>query len=409
MRYRAAALSLFILLAWLAFAYPRSNSSASSLTAEELQQRRSQTSPGRRGATTSSRSPQINRSSFNHSTKAHRQECNSCHKFPSANWKEIRTGKDAFADITEYPEHPSCLKCHYNQFFARERPAPRICSVCHVAVTPRYTERKPFPNPPEIFNGSKWAESFASDFRINFPHETHIELVGSINAPDRERDGFLFERASFGRAGKADESDKSCAFCHQTYQPQGKSSEEFVTARPKGLADDAFWLKKGTFKTIPNHATCFTCHTTEGDVKPASNECATCHKLAPPELTARVDFEPKLAGAMGITDGNILMRWRRRLSSGTFRHEGGGHPDQSCVACHKVTGMSTLDVKALKVPVTACDVCHIGESADEGALNFEIEKRKADPTFQCTKCHLSFGKEPIPESHLNALPKPRKK
>jgi hypothetical protein len=408
MRYRATALAIFILFAWLAFAAPRRGLTIISKSVDvEQQGRRSQTARRPR-ATTLSPQPKINYSKFNHNTKAHQQECNSCHKFPSANWKEIRTGKDAFADVTEYPEHPSCLKCHYEQFFARERPAPRICSVCHVAITPRYTERKPFPNPPEIFNASKWTRGFASDFRINFKHDTHIELVGKLNPPNGQ-EGFRFERASFSREKKADESDKSCAFCHQTYQPQGKSNEEFVTARPKGLADDAFWLKKGTFKTIPNHATCFTCHTTEGDVKPASNECATCHKLAPPELTAHVDFDPKLAATMGITDGNILTKWRRRLSAGTFRHEGGGHPDQSCVACHKVSAINTLDVKTLKVPVTACDVCHIGESADEGALNFEIEKRKADPAFQCTKCHLSFGKEPIPESHLNALPKPKTK
>jgi hypothetical protein len=71
--------------------------------------------------------------------------------------------------------------------------------------------------------------------------------------------------------------------------------------------------------------------------------------------------------------------------------------------------MNTLDARTLKVPVTACDTCHIGESADEGALNFEIEKRKAEPAFQCTKCHLAFGKEPIPESHLKALPKAKTK
>lgn len=336
-------------------------------------------------------------------------ECSECHKFPSPNWKDVRKGKDAFADITEYPQHPSCIKCHYDQFFARERPAPRICSVCHVGVTPRFTDRKSFPNPPEIFNATKDAVDFASDFRVAFKHEIHLDLVGELRPP-RGTDGFRVERASFSRsAPRPDDSDKSCVFCHQTYQPQGKDKEEFVTPRPKGMSDDAFWLKKGTFKTIPNHATCFTCHNADGDVKPASNECATCHKLAPPELTARVDFDPKLAGVMGITDGNILIRWRRRTSSGTFRHEGGAHPDTSCVACHNVAAMNTLDLKTLKVPVTACDSCHIGESADEAALNFEIEKRKADPAFQCVKCHVQFGKEPIPASHLNALPKPKTK
>lgn len=409
MRYRAAALAIFILFAWLAFASPRASSNVNPPTAEDLQQQKRTRAPRRTTTAPASSTPaKPNYSRFNHNTKAHQQECNSCHKFPSANWKEIRTGKDGFADVTEYPQHPSCLKCHYDQFFARERPAPRICSVCHVAITPRETQRKPFPNPPEIFNASKWAESFVSDFRIHFSHDTHIELVGKLSRPN-VREGFRLERAAFVPVQKAEDTDKSCNFCHQTYQPQGKSTEEFFTPRPKGLADDTFWLKKGTFKTTPNHATCFTCHNADGDIKPASNECATCHKLAPPELTAHVDFDPQLVSVMGITDGTVLSKWRRRMSAGTFRHEGGAHPDQACVTCHKVSGMDTLNAKALKVPVTSCDVCHIGESADEGALNFEIEKRRADPSFQCTKCHTSFGKEPIPESHLNALPKPKPK
>ncbi|HKC62980.1 MAG TPA: cytochrome c3 family protein, partial [Pyrinomonadaceae bacterium] len=250
-----ATLAIFLLFVWLAFAYPHTNSNASSPSSEESQQGRSQTRRPR-GATTPAASSKINYTRFNHNTKAHQQECNSCHKFPSANWKDVRKGKDAFADITEYPEHPSCIKCHYDQFFARERPAPRICSVCHVAVTPRYTERKPFPNPPEIFNASKWALAFISDFRIQFSHDTHVELVGESRAPDQRTVGAQFERVSFSQQKqeekkKAEDNDKSCAFCHQTYQPQGKDKEEFVTPRPKNLADDAFWLKKGTSKTTP--------------------------------------------------------------------------------------------------------------------------------------------------------------
>jgi hypothetical protein len=408
MRYRAAALAIFLPLAWLAYVYPRAGVTKGSSGIESGQQRGSQISR-RRGAARVDAPPRINYSKFSHSIKAHQQDCSACHKFPSKNWKEVRKADSAFADITEYPEHSSCIKCHSQQFFARERPAPRVCSICHVAVTPRYTERHPFPNPPEIFNVSKRAQGFVSDFRISFPHETHLELVGENTVPNGREEVFRFWRASLRQEKKADESEKSCAFCHQTYQPQGKSDEEFVTARPKGLADNIFWLKKGTFKTIPNHATCFTCHTPEGDMKPASIDCAACHKLQPPGQSPRFDFDPKLAAMMGITDGNILTKWRRRSSSGTFRHEGGLHPDQECVTCHKVSAMNTLDVKTLKVPVTACDVCHIGESADEAALNFEIEKRKADPAFQCTKCHLNFGKEPIPESHLKAMPKAKAK
>ena len=48
-------------------------------------------------------------------------------------------------------------------------------------------------------------------------------------------------------AQKQPEQPKSCPVCHQTYQPQGDSSEEYVTKPPKNLGDN-FWLKKGTFQ-----------------------------------------------------------------------------------------------------------------------------------------------------------------
>lgn len=405
MRYSAAA-SAILLCAWLTAMYPRAGSTSTPRSFEPAQQGRGKTS-SRPGVGRAGKKPRIDYTKFSHRTLQHQRECSSCHRFPSANWKEVRKGKDAFADITEYPEHSSCLGCHNQQFFARERPAPRICSVCHVAVTPRYTERHPFPNPPEIFNSSKRGPDFVSEFRIQFTHSTHIELVGRNNTPNGWNESFKYQRASFTQDKPSEDVDKSCAFCHQTYQPQGKASEEYVSARPKTLPENVFWLRKGTFKTTPKHATCFTCHASEGDVKPTSNECAACHKLQQPPQPVHVDFEPKLVVAMAVTDGNILSSWRRRHSSGTFRHENEMHQDQSCTACHKVSVMNTLDAATLKVPIAACDTCHIGESADEGALNFEIEKRNAEPTFQCAKCHIAFGNAPIPESHLKALPKPR--
>src|SRR5690242_8876667 len=72
---------------------------------------------------------------FQHSSKAHQMECSSCHKFPSDNWKKVRDEKTAFADVTDYPKHDSCLKCHQQQFF-RRGPTPAICSNCHVNPGP---------------------------------------------------------------------------------------------------------------------------------------------------------------------------------------------------------------------------------------------------------------------------------
>jgi hypothetical protein len=66
--------------------------------------------------------------------------------------------------------------------------------------------------------------------------------------------------------------------------------------------------------------------------------------------------------------------------------------------------MNTLDRKTMRVPVAACNVCHItATAADGGALNIEIDKRKANPAFQCTKCHITYGREPIPATHTKAV------
>src|SRR5205807_2662796 len=92
--------------------------------------------------------PKIDYARFSHQTHVVTQKlaCSSCHKVPSKNWKEMRKGDAAFADVTDFPEHSSCLNCHRQQFFARERPAPTICSNCHLAVTPRDTARWLFPS-----------------------------------------------------------------------------------------------------------------------------------------------------------------------------------------------------------------------------------------------------------------------
>ena len=190
----------------------------------------------------------------------------------------MRKGGAAFPDVTEYPEHASCVNCHRQQFFRGAQPT--ICSVCHANVSPRGGPRHPFPNPSEIFDASNKGRAAVSEFGISFPHDKHVDIV----------------------EGSSDESEpKSCAVCHKTYQPQGDSDEEFVTKPPKNLAEDAFWLKKGAFKTSPtSHATCFECHSEDSGLKPAPSDCGICHKLLPAgqriNLTeAHSDFDPKLA------------------------------------------------------------------------------------------------------------------
>ena len=386
--------------------------------------------------------PKVDYTRFSHQTHVVTQKlvCNSCHKVPSKNWKEVRKGDAAFADVTDFPEHSSCLNCHRQQFFARERPAPVICSNCHIAISPRDTARWLFPSLGDLTDPKLKRREFVSEFGVGFPHDKHVDVVG-LNVSTSPNRG-LFVKALFryptgsgsdrldpdsgpalGTQEKKPAPPKSCPVCHETYQPQGKSSVEYVTKPPKNIGDN-FWLKKGTFKTIPNsHTICFTCHNADSGLAPEPKDCNVCHKLGSPvtepgavatgHSTLKVDFDPKLPDAMGISDRTVLARWSRRISAGAFRHEGGEHPDLNCLTCHNVAKFNTIDPKTLKVPVRSCggaEGCHITTTADEGgALNFEIAERKKNPNFVCTKCHITFGQEPIPENHPQAIPTPKPK
>lgn len=357
--------------------------------------------------------PRVDYTKFSHQTHVVTQklECNSCHKVPSKNWKEVRQGDAAFPDASDFPEHASCLNCHRTQFFARERPAPAICSNCHIANSPRDTSRWLFPSLGDVNDPLKKRRDFVSEFGVGFPHDKHIDVVG-LNAPPGRGSSGWFVTVSL-QEKKKEGPPASCPVCHQTYQPQGNSSDEYVTKPPKTLGDN-FWLKKGTFKTIPNsHAVCFTCHNADSGVAPDSKDCNVCHQLLPLEPKLRADFDPKQATDMAITDKFILARWSRRISAGAFRHEGGEHPDLNCLSCHDVTTLNTLDPKTLKVPVRSCggaDGCHITPTTDDGgALNFEIDERKKSPGFVCTKCHVAFGKEAVPADHPQAVPTPKPK
>ncbi|MGH9928155.1 MAG: cytochrome c3 family protein [Pyrinomonadaceae bacterium] len=352
--------------------------------------------------------PRVDYAKFSHQTHVVTQklECNSCHQVPAKNWKEVRTGDEAFPDVSDFPEHASCLNCHRQQFFARERPAPVICSNCHVKNSPRDTSRYLFPSLGDVTDPTRKRREFVSEFGVGFPHDKHIDVVG-FNSPALRGDRGWFVTVSL-QEKKDDGPPKSCPVCHGTYQPQGDSSEEYVTKAPKNLGD-AFWLKKGTFKTIPNsHTVCFTCHSLDSGLTPEPKDCNICHKLLSPDPESKFDFDPKVASDMGITDALMLARWSRRGSAGAFRHEGGEHPALNCTGCHNVATFNTLDLRTLRVPVRSCggaDGCHITATTDEGgALNFEIDQKKKDPAFVCTKCHVVFGKVGVPEGHLTAIP-----
>ena len=132
-------------------------------------QRRSQKSRSQKPKSKVPQTPRIDYTKFSHQTHAVTQKlaCNSCHKVPAKNWKEVRKGDAAFPDVTDFPEHATCLGCHRQQFFARERPAPLICSNCHIAVSPRDTSRWLFPSLGDVVgNGASLSRNSASAFRM---------------------------------------------------------------------------------------------------------------------------------------------------------------------------------------------------------------------------------------------------
>ena len=141
---------------------------------------------------------------------------------------------------------------------------------------------------------------------------------------------------------------------------------------------------------------------------PVSSDCQVCHKLANLTVKINSDFDAGIAATMGVTDRIILSAWQERVAAGAFRHEGGSHPDLACGDCHPPAQLNTLD-QTLKVPVRSCggaDGCHVTATLDEGGiLNYEIDQKKKSSNFVCTKCHVTFGKQSVPESHVSVIPK----
>lgn len=400
-------ITLFVFFLFGSFAYTQFSSFASNVTAESPQRNKQRRITTQQKKPAPKPTPAPKYSKFSHSVPKHQMACDACHKFPTANWKTIRKETDAFPDVTDYPKHESCLNCHRQQFFRGARPV--ICTICHTNPSPRDSSRHLFPNPYEIFVTSKKAQTKDSDFRVSFPHATHQDLFGYNERKTDDNSKARFVNASFKHQQN---NESSCATCHQIYQPQGDGNDEYVTKPPKDLGD-SFWLKKGTFKTVPtNHANCFTCHAQEGDIKPLSSDCATCHKLdiKPPQT----DFSQKLVEKMSVTDKLITDKWARRESSATFRHEWFSHTELACSTCHNTATMNTADSKTMEVPVLSCggggSGCHVTPTTDDGGvLNFEIDQRKTNPSFMCAKCHINYSNAPIPTSHTNAITELNKK
>ncbi len=304
---------------------------------------------------------------FSHSVKEHRKSCNACHKVPSENWRDAGD----YPNITDYPDHASCVGCHRQQFFSGNRPA--ICTVCHVQASPRGKTRFRFP-----IRGSM------QEFRINFPHDKHQDIIAA-----RENDG-LFRTShnayAMLRVGYFDDDKEpvfnSCAICHRTMTelPGFADRKPFSTEPLSTPADGGFSPKSQFFKDSPySHASCFSCHY-QGQ-KPVANDCGSCHVLASSHF-----------------ESNLISRFSLK-----FDHESENHSKKDCTNCHiRITQSSDLrSLMGADVPIMTCGgSCHGKEiTAEISKRNESIEKKQV--IFQCVHCHTpAIGSYSIPASHL---------
>jgi hypothetical protein len=366
----------------------------------------------RRRGTTQRRAqrPRVDYTKFTHASAAHsKKSCDSCHKSPSDNWAQVRDAAAAFPDITDYPDHDSCLSCHRQQFFRGARPA--ICSVCHTVVSPRSGARFPFANPAAAFARSERGRARASEFAVNFPHDVHQDVMA--RAPLSGEGGVRFVRAAFAQERPAPAKPNSCSVCHETYVKPGQAA---ATPAPPdaqaGAGAGQPTLPAGLLKTTPTgHDSCFNCHWQDGGEKPVSTDCAGCHRLLPKGTVrpapAAKDADAQLAARAGFTEANAVRKLLRR-DTVTFPHDEENHRSIDCATCHtRIPALSTLDETTLKVPILSCgggSSCHIS-ARPKKILNEEVDKKIADANFQCVKCHVNFGRQPPPKSHLNAVGK----
>jgi c(7)-type cytochrome triheme protein len=266
------------------------------------------------------RAAAIDYAGFSHSTHVTKQKlaCDSCHKFPTKNWKQVRKGDAAFPDVAEFPEHASCLNCHRKQFFARERPAPRICSNCHVKATPADTSRYPFPSLGEAFLSTAKGVNFVPEFGVFFPHDKHADAA-------------------------------ECKDCHK---PDG----EFPKKAPTNVSN-LFLLRKGTSKTHPlTHATCFTCHNQESELAPLPPHCNMCHKL------------PASPDVQGSEERLFAHAPQSTTDFSQFKHDDRNHARLPCLLCHRRENNSpqpTLPGKAAHAPCTGCHAQQFSNSASQ--------------------------------------------
>lgn len=366
MRRRIVTLCILTVAGLAVFVCPRltltaNEAAASSSTPPQRAGRQRRLTPARRAQRTAR-----DYGRFLHRSATHLElSCNACHRVPTANWRTA----SAYPDVTDYPSHDACVRCHRPQFFKGARPA--ICTVCHMRVAPREKERFAFRHPAR-----------ARQFTAEFPHDKHQDVIASRRRrlmPEATTNVAFMPAVlvvAAHRTGQdAPKQYNNCAICHAT-NPQSLPP-------PAGGWPDAFTPPAGTFKTVPTtHASCFNCHWKSQP--PVRDDCAGCHKPATAATLAASSASPP-----------------QRISN-KFTHTREEHVAE-CTTCHiHITAASTLRGLKPDVPITSCSECHKArpDSPETVTIATEIDRRQKERNFACAKCHTSdVGRRDVPASH----------
>ena len=349
--------------------------------------------------------PRVDYSRFSHATKGHFENCASCHLITSFEKP----------DIADYPDHPSCVECHRQQFFRGARPV--ICSNCHTVTAPRSEARFKFPK-----------ETVPSQFADIFPHANHIKTTSLLQ----------FKKV----VGEKVNIQATCMYCHTVDKTVQKPQDN----APK----DAFISPAGTFMTTPtSHVTCFACHWQKGvenrEQEPLSTQCASCHenqakpfmqtaaltKILAPSPASKPDASKIVPAIAQVTLASHATLTSPPRVSPKFVHELDPHKKRAneegkevaitCTQCHAgVRKAKTLEAMREKVnqvqllPSCSTSACHTALSGSVGlklSVFRELRERGKDAKFDCALCHtlpVSLNPE-VPCSHYTAVLEAAKK
>ena len=401
---RVCALAIFLAAASCLFAATRITSITNAAAAAQTRAR------PRTQSRRAPRRPAIDYSDFSHSSAKHlSRDCAACHRIESF----------AKPDIKDYPDHPSCVECHRQQFFRGARPV--ICSNCHTVVAPRGEARFEFPR-----------KGRPSEFADVFPHSNHVKATSLIQ----------FKRILGDKAT----TTATCQYCHKV------DTRDF--RKTAGLAPADFAPEPGTFMTTPtSHATCFQCHWRDDvdgrEQEPLAAQCAGCHRntavplkatnaavaavtasqTTPAPVNSNSKPSAAAAGARVVPASGARVAlgperaWPARVSP-KFAHEIEPHKKRTndegkevpitCLQCHasarKATTLEIFRLKENRVQLLTCasTACHTAVSGTAQlrlSVLRELRERGKDAKFDCALCHsppVSTAAE-IPCSHYAAV------